>query len=123
MSCKINEDKEIEIYKNDLDLHALVYPFTGLDTLYVHVAGEKICEFIRENLTSIYNIKCTHNMHIKKLSVKFISRYSNMTYRYQLELPRTILESKVVKHIKNMSHEEQDNNYNFLACKYRLSLL
>ena len=42
-----------------------------------------------------------------------------MTFRYQLEQPRRILESKMVKHIKNMSEEEQDN-YNFLVCKHKL---
>ena len=42
-----------------------------------------------------------------------------MTYRYQLEQPRPIKESKMVKHIKNMSEEEQDN-YNFLVCKHKL---
>ena len=123
VSCKINYDLGAEVYKNGHDLRALVYPFTGLDTLYVHVAGKKISDNIRENLTSIYNIKCTHNMHIKNLSVKFISRYGNMTYRYQLEQPRPMVESRMVKHMKYMSHEEQVNIYNFLTCKHKLSLL
>ena len=41
-----------------------------------------------------------------------------MTYRYQLEQPRPMIESKMVKDIKNKSHEEQINNYNFLTCKH-----
>ena len=45
-----------------------------------------------------------------------------MTYRYQLEQPRRIIESKMVKHIKIMSEGEQDN-YNFLVCKHGLCLL
>ena len=36
-----------------------------------------------------------------------------MTYRYYLQQPRPILESKMVKHIKYMSEEEIDN-YNHL---------
>ena len=60
---------------------------------------------------------------MKNLSIIFISRYGNMTYSYQLEQPRSILESKIVKHIKYVSHEEQVNNYNFLVCKHKLSLL
>ena len=94
--------------------------------LYVHVAGKKICDIIRESLSSRYNIKCTQNMYIKNLSIKFVSRYGNMTYRYQLEQPRPMIESKMVKHIKHlkyMSHEEQINNYNFLICKHGLGLL
>ena len=45
-----------------------------------------------------------------------------MTFRYQLEQPKRILETKMVKHIKNMTEEEQ-YTYNFLVCKHKLSLL
>ena len=90
-----------------------------MGTLYVHIAGEMIYNDIRENLSSKYDINCTPDMEIRNLTIKFVSRYSNMTYRYQLEQPRRIIESKMVKHIKNMSEEEQDN-YNFLVCKHKL---
>ena len=123
VSCRINDDVEIKVYKNQPNLRVLVYPFTGLDKLYVHVAGEKICEITQESLNSRYNIKCTHNMHIKNLSGKFISWYANMTCRYQLQQPRPMIESEMVKHLKYMSHEEQINNYNFLTCKHKLSSL
>ena len=43
---------------------------------------------------------------IKNLSIKYISRYGNMTFRYQLEQPRPMIESEMVKHIKCMSLEE-----------------
>ena len=46
-----------------------------------------------------------------------------MTYRYQLQQPKPMIESKMVKHIKNTSHEEQIYNYNFLTCKHKLSIL
>ena len=61
-------------------------------------------------------------MKIGNLRLKFISRYDNMTFRYQLEQPRRILVSQMVKHIKSMSEEERDN-YNFLTCKHNLCLL
>ena len=60
-------------------------------------------------------------MKIRKLTLKFVSRYGNMTYRYQLQQPKPMIESKMVEHIKYMSEEEIDN-YNFLACKHKLSL-
>ena len=97
--------------------------FLSVDKLYVHIAGKKICNIIRENLSSRCNIKCTHNMYIKNLLIKIISRYDKMTYRYQLEQPRPMIESKMLKHIKYMSHEEQIDNYNFLTCKHELGLL
>ena len=86
--------------------------------LYVQIAGKMICKTICENLRSKYDINCTPDMKIRNLTIKFISRYNNMTYRYQLEQPRPLIESKMVKHIKNMSEEEQDD-YNFLVCKHK----
>ena len=124
VSCRINDDEEKNVYKNASDMHAVlptfIEPFKTLyevRTLYVQIAGKMICKTICENLRSKYDINCTPDMKIRNLTIKFISRYSNMTYRYQLEQPRPMIESKMVKHIKNMSEEEQDN-FNFLVCKH-----
>ena len=123
MTCKINDDVEKKVYKNQLDLRKVRAPFLDVATLYVHVAGKMICNNFRENLSSKYDINCTPDMKIRNLTKKFVSRYGNMTYRYQLQQPKPMIESKMVKHIKYKSHEEQINNYNFLTCKHRLSLL
>ena len=71
-----------------------------MGTLYVHIAGEMICNDIRENLSSKYDINCTPDMEIRNLTIKFVSRYRNMTFRHQLQQPRSLLETKMVKHIK-----------------------
>ena len=123
VSCKINEDVEIKVYKTQSDLHALIYLFTGLNTLYVHIAGEKICNDIRENLSSKYDLICNPDVEIRNLTIKFISRYRNVTFRHQLQQPRSMLETKMVKHIKYTSYEEQSDKYNFLTCKHKLCLL
>ena len=127
VSCKINKDVEINVYKNTSDMLATLptffEPFKSLHevgTLSLQVAGKMICKTICENLRSKYDINCTPDMKIINLSIKFISRYDNMTYRYQLEQPRPMIESKMVKHIKNKSHEEKINNYKFLTWKHYL---
>ena len=123
--CKINDNIERNVYKNSSDLNTLLptflaeYKVYDMGTLYIQIAGKMICKTIFENLRSKYDINCTPDMKIRNLRIKLISRYDNMTFRYQLEQPRRILESKMVKHIKNMSEEEQDN-YNFLVCKHKL---
>ena len=81
--------------------------------LYDHIAGKMICTINRENLSSGCD-NCTPGM-------KFVSRYDNMTYRYYMQQPRQMIETKMVKHVKNMSEEEIDN-YNFLTYKHKLSL-
>ena len=128
VSCKINDDVEIKVNKNQLDLHAVLptfldaYTLYDVGTVYIHVAGKMICNNIRENLTSKSDINCTPDMKIGNLTIKFVSRYGNMTYSYQLQQPKPMIESKMVKHVKNMSEEEIDN-YNSLTCKHKLSLL
>ena len=116
MSCKISDNVEIKVYKNAHDLCVVLPPFLDEDTLFdagtlcIHVAGKMICNKIRENLSSKYDINCTPDMKIRNLTIKFVSRYGNMTYRYQLQQPKPMIESKMVEHIKYMSHEEQINN-------------
>ena len=123
--CKIDDNIEIKIYKNSSDLNTVIptflpeYKVYDMGTLYIQTAGKMICKTIFENLRSKYDINCTPDMKIRNLTIKFISRYNNMTFRYQLEQPRRILESKLGKHMKNMTEEEQDN-YNFLVCKHKL---
>ena len=131
VSCKMKDDVEINVNKNACDMSVVlptwIEPFKTLyevgtlsevGALYVQFAGKMINKTICENLRSKYGINCTPDMKIRNLTTKFISRYNNMTYRYQLEQPTPMIESKMVKHIKNMSEEEQDN-YNFLVCKHK----
>ena len=113
MSCKINEDVEIKVYKDELDLRVVLPTFLDVETLYdegalyVHVAGKMICNNIRENLSSKCDINCTPDMKLRNLTKKFVVRYGNMTYRYQVQQPKPMIESKMVEHIKYMLHEEQ----------------
>ena len=73
VSCKINEDVEIKVYKSQSDLRLLLPTFNEpfksknikMGTLYVHIAGELICNDIRESLGSKYDINCTPDMEMK----------------------------------------------------------
>ena len=127
VSCKINEDVEIKVYKSQSDLRLLLTTFKSknikMGTLYVHIAGEMIGNDIRENLSSKYDINCNRDMEIRNLTIKFVSHYHNMTFRHQLQQPRPMLETKMVKHIKYMPYEEQSDKYNFLTCKHKLCLI
>ena len=123
VSCKINDDVELKVYKNNSDIHLVLSTFNEEEKLYVHIAGEMICNDIRKNLCSKYNINCTPDMEIRNLTIKFVSRYLNMTFRHQLQQPRSMLETKIVKHIKYKSYEEQIDKYNFLTCKHKLCLI
>ena len=131
VSYKIDDDVEIKVYKSQSDLRLSLPTFNEpfksknikMGTVYVHIAGEMICNDIRGNLSSKYDINCTPDTEIRNLTIKFVSRYRNMTFRHQLQQPRSMLETKMVKHIKYMSYEEQSDKYNFLTCKHKLCLI
>ena len=129
VSCKINDDVEIKVYKNHSDLRVLLpiclYPNKIYDvgTTYVHVAGKMICNDICKNLSFKYDINCNPDKEIKNVTIKFVSRYRNMTFKHQLEQPGPMLETKMIKHIKYMPYEKQSDKYNFLTCKHSLCLI
>ena len=123
VSCKINEDVEIKLYKNNSDMNLVLSTFNEEEKLYIDIAGEMICNDIRENLSCKYDITCNRDMEIRNLKLKLVSRYHNMTFRHQLQQPRPMLETKKVKHIKYMPYEEQSDKYNFLTCKHKLCLI
>ena len=41
-----------------------------------------------------------------------------MTAMHKFQQPRKVLESKILKHIKNASDDDKINKFNFLACEY-----
>ena len=121
VSCKENDDIEKSVYKDEHELCVVLHTFLGVKTLYVHVAGEMICNIIRENLSSRYDIHCTPDTKIKNVTKTFVSGYYNMAYRYQLQQPRPMMESEMVKHKKYVPHEEKTNIYNVITYKKQLN--
>ena len=71
VSCQINDDVEIKVYKNESDMRVVLPPFLGWDvgTVHVHVAGKMICKTFCENLRSKYDINCTPDMKIRNLTI------------------------------------------------------
>ena len=43
-----------------------------------------------------------------------------MTAMHKFQRPRKVLESTILKHIKNASDDDKETKYNFLAHKYKL---
>ena len=50
VSCKINDNVGIKVYKNHSDLRLLLSTFNEEEKLYVHIAGKMMCNDIRKNL-------------------------------------------------------------------------
>ena len=52
--------------------------------------------------------------------ITIFSKYKTMKPCYQLQQPRRILESKLLKHISNSSLFDKISKYKFLSIKYEL---
>ena len=57
---------------------------------------------------------------INNLTITIFSYYNSMTSRHRFQQPRRILESKLIKHIKNASEVDKVNTYRFLSIDYNL---
>ena len=58
---------------------------------------------------------------INNVSITMFSKYKTMKPRYRLHQPRSILESKLLKNICNLSYIDKSSKFKFLAIKYELS--
>ena len=66
------------------------------------------------------DIKIDSSSTISNVTITLLSNYKSMTAKHKLQQPRRILESKLLKHIKNASYDEKIINYNFLTLEYEL---
>ena len=57
---------------------------------------------------------------ISDVTITFFSNYKSMTAMHKFQQPRKVLESKILKHIKNASDDDKETKYNFLAREYEL---
>ena len=57
---------------------------------------------------------------INNETITFFSNYTSMSTIHELQQPRRILESKLLKHIHNVSYIEKINKYIFLSRDYDL---
>ena len=52
--------------------------------------------------------------------ITFFSNNKTMTAIHKFQQPRKVLESKILKHIKNASEDNNEKKHNFLAREYGL---
>ena len=60
-------------------------------------------------------IKLDSSSIIGNVTITLSSKYKTMTAKHRFQQPRRVLESKLLKHIKNASYDDKTNKYNFLT--------
>ena len=66
------------------------------------------------------DIKLDSNTIINNLTITIFSEYYSMKSKHQLQQPRPIFESKILKHTNNLSYTELVRKYPFLVRKYKI---
>ena len=59
------------------------------------------------------DIKLDSSSIISNVTITLFSNYKSMTIEHKLQQPRRVHESKLLKHIKNVSYDDKINKYNF----------
>ena len=116
---KLNND-DISILVDKMDGYVPLYRFDDSGWIYYRYCNsKKIRDYIFHRAT-LSDIILYSSTIISDVTITFFSNYKSMTAMHKLQQPRKVLESKILKHIKNASGDDKETKYNFLAREYEL---
>ena len=119
VKCKLdNEDINISVDGNKI--YVPLYKFDGHSCFcYKYCQSRKIKDYILHR-AMLKNIVLDSSSIINNVTITIFSKYKSMTRRHRLQQPRRVLESKLLKYIKNASVNDKINKYFFLTYEYNL---
>ena len=95
-----------------------LYKFKNSGWIYYKFCqSKKVRDFEFHNAT-LKNIKLESSSIINNVILTIFSKYKTIKRNHLLEQPRTILESKILKHIHNSNFRDKLTKYFFLSKKY-----
>ena len=119
VKCKLNNN-DISILVSKMDGYAPLYRFDDSGWIYYRYCNsKKIRDYIFRR-ASLSDIILHSSSIISNVTITFFSIYKTMTAKHRFQQPRRVLESKLLKHIKNASDDDKETKYNFLAREYEL---
>ena len=115
--CKLdNEDISISVDGNKIDVPLYKFDDCGW-VCYKYCQSKKIRDYIFHR-AMLRNIKLDSYSIISNVMITIFSNYKSMTAKHKLQQPRRVIESKLLKYIKNTSYDDKINKYNFLTLEY-----
>ena len=122
VKCKIDK-KHISILVDKIRGYVPFYEF-DYDDYYAWIYhryynSEKIRDYIFHRC-KLYDTIWRFSTIICDVTITFFSNYKFMTGKHKMQQPRRILESKLLKHIHNVSYNDKINKYKFLSREYNL---
>ena len=117
--CKLeNEDISISVDGNELDVPLYSFDNCGW-VCYRYCKSKKIQDYIFHR-AMLRVIKLDSSSILSNRTITLFSNYKSMTVNHKLQQWRRVLESKLLKHINNVSYGDKINKYQFLTLKYHL---
>ena len=104
--CKLdNEDISISVDGNEVDVPLYRFDDCGW-VCYRYCKSKKIRDFIFHRAI-LRDIKLDSSSIISNVMITLFSNYKSMTAKHKIQQPRRVLESKLLKHIKNVSYNDK----------------
>ena len=121
VKCKLNNN-DISILVSKMDGYVSLYRFDESGWIsYRYCNGKKIRDYIFHR-ASLSDIILYSSTIISDVTITFFSIYKTMTAKHRFQQPRRVLESKLLKHIKNASDDDKETIYKFLTPEHGLVL-
>ena len=115
---QLKNDKH-SIAINNIDGEIPLYKF-GNDWIYYKFSqSKKVRDFVCYNVI-LKNIELEPTLIINNIILTIFSKYKTMKLNNLLNQNRSVLESKLLKQIHNLSFIDKLTKYNFLSDKYEL---
>ena len=113
-----DEDISISVDSNEGCIPLYKFPDSGW-ICYKYCKSRKVRDYIFHR-AMLRGIKLDSSSIINNVRITLSSNYKSMTAKHNLQQPRRVLESKLLKHIKNASYDDKINKYHFLTLDFDL---
>ena len=105
--CKLdNEDISISVDSDEVDVPLYRFDDCGW-VCYRYCKSTKIRDYIFHR-AMLSSIKLDSSSIISNVIITLFSKYKTMTAKHRFQQPRRVIESKLLKHIKNASYDEKN---------------
>ena len=113
-------DKDLNNCADNPEGFVPLYKFDNSGWIYYKYCRSKKVRDYTFHRAMLKDIKLDSSSIISIVSITIFSKYKSMTAKHKMQQPRRILESKLLKHIHNVSCNDKINKYNFLSREYDL---
>ena len=108
VKCKLN-DEDISISVDSGKGYAPLYRFPDSGWIcYKYCKSKKLRDYIFHR-AMLKDLKLDSFSIISNVTITLFSNYKSMTVKHKIQQPGKVLDSKIIKHIKNVSYDDKIN--------------